>query len=89
MLAEETTLTARYIYDPVSPGEPAQGDGQTNVDNNPEGDVTGDKTVDASDVVGLTNAFLSTSDNVKYDVNKDGTTDASDVVRIINIYLQK
>ncbi len=89
MPAEETTLTARYVYDPVSPGEPAQGDGQTNVDNGPLGDVTGDKTVDASDVVGLTNVFLDATDNVKYDVNKDGTIDASDVVKIVNIYLQK
>lgn len=89
MPENETTLTARYVYNPTSPDEPAQGEGQTSVDNGTPGDVNSDNTVDASDCVELTNAFLNANGDKKYDVNKDSSVDAADVVKVVNIYLDE
>ncbi len=83
----ETTLTARFVFNPASPGEP-DGGGQDDVDTNKKGDVDGDGTVDVSDAVGIINFFLSAVADSAYDVNGDGTVDVSDAVEVINLYLK-
>ncbi len=82
----ETTLTARFVFNPTSPGEP-EGGTQGDVDTTKKGDVDGDGTVDVSDAVGIINYFLSGSNDSNYDVNGDGTVDVSDAVEVINLYL--
>lgn len=90
MPAEETTLVARLLYNPVSPSEP-EGDGsQENVQTTPTGDVNKDGTVNILDIVGVVNYSLGESDeNLQlYDVNGDGSVDILDIVRIVNISLE-
>ncbi len=84
---EEATLTARYVYDPTSPNDPAGG-GQTDIDNTLTGDADGDRIVDVTDAVAIINAFLSGSTATVYDINKDGIVDVTDAVKAISIYLQ-
>ena len=84
----DVTLTARFDYNPVIPGEPVN-DGQTNVDNSQKGDVNNDGTVDVQDVVACVNIVLTDTDNMRADVNGDGQIDVQDVVSLVNIILNK
>ena len=87
---ENTTLTARFIYDPADPADPSSPEGA-----NPQtlltGDANGDGSVDVTDAVAVINAYL-TSDQSSIntgvaDVNHDGVIDITDAVAIINLYL--
>lgn len=51
------------------------------------GDVTGDGTVDVSDINYVINAIIGTGFDANADVNGDGTVDVSDINMIINIML--
>lgn len=83
----DATLTARFTYEPVIPGEPVGS--QDDVDNGMKGDVNDDRVVDVQDVVACVNVVLTGTDNKKSDVNKDGVTDVQDVVSLVNIVLNK
>ena len=86
---ENTTLTARFVYDPADPDDPssAGGDIQTLM----TGDANGDGSVDVTDAVAVINAYLSGSNDSIHedvaDVNHDGVIDITDAVAIINLYL--
>jgi hypothetical protein len=88
---EDATLTARFVYDPVSPDDPFSPDGQTSIDNHKLGDVNGDGVVNISDAVLLINHYLNgTTDELPAsaaDANKDGQVNVSDAVEIVNRYL--
>ncbi len=89
MPPQSTTLTARYVFNPISPDEPAGG-AQDNVDTGTTGDMNGDKVIDVSDAVAIISAYLEQGTYVsKADVNRDGVVDVSDAVEIINQYLGK
>ena len=87
---ENTTLTARFVYDPADPADPSSPEGA-----NPQtlltGDANGDGAVDVTDAVAVINAYLS-GDNSAInegvaDVNHDSVIDITDAVAIINLYL--
>ena len=84
-----TTLTARFEYNPPSPGEPISAGGD--VENGLLGDVNGDGKVNVSDAVDLIGYYLNnkTSElNASIaDVDKNGTINVSDAVEIIDKYL--
>ncbi len=83
------TLTAKFVYNPINPGEP-EGGGQDNVDTGMAGDLNNDGALDVSDAVSLIVLYLNqgTSEYAsRSDVNGDGTVDVSDVVEIISRYL--
>ncbi|MBQ0057538.1 MAG: dockerin type I repeat-containing protein [Bacteroidales bacterium] len=82
---DDVTLTAKFNYNPVIPGEPIGN--QDNVANSAKGDVNNDSSVDVQDVVSCVNVVLTDSDNKKADVNKDGLIDVQDVVTLVNIIL--
>lgn len=90
MGTETVTLEARFLYNPVNPGEPTSG-ATEGVDNGTVGDVDGDGIVDISDKVVLVKHYLngSTSElnSRTADANNDGVVDISDAVRIVNNYL--
>lgn len=86
---ENTTLTARFVYEPSDPDDPVSqgGDIQTLM----TGDANGDGAVDVTDAVAVINAYLS-GDNSAInvgvaDVNHDSVIDITDAVAIINLYL--
>lgn len=85
---DDATLTARFTYEPVIPGEPT-GNNQTDVDNFAAGDVNKDSSIDVQDVVACVNVVLTDSDNKRADVNKDGQIDVQDVVSLVNLILNK
>ena len=91
---EATTLTARFVYTPGSPGDP-MGGGQDDVQNHVlRGDVNQDGVVDIADAVMLVNYVVG-----KYtgpalsmdasDANRDGQIDIADAVRIVNLVVGK
>ncbi len=86
----ETTLTARYVYNPTDPSDPAGG-GQTDVDNEVEGDVNGDGVVNTADAMLAIDMYLGNSalDISRADLNGDGLVDTADAMEIIDIYLNK
>lgn len=84
---DDVTLTAKFTYNPIIPGEPVGS--QDDVDNGMKGDVNDDRVVDVQDVVACVNVVLTSADNKKSDVNKDGVTDVQDVVSLVNIVLNK
>lgn len=89
MPAEDVTITARLVYNPINPSEPESDGSQEDVANYPVGDVNLDGVVDIFDVVALINRSLDTESTEigVYDVNKDGAVDVFDVVEVINISL--
>ncbi len=90
MPIQATTLTAKFVYNPVSPGEPAGGS-QTDVDTANSPDVNGDGVVDVSDAVVVISVYLGndTTTGLRADVNADGVVDVSDAVKVISVYLNK
>lgn len=87
---QNVTLEARFVYNPVSPGDPSS------TGNDPTylvGDVDKDKVVDVTDAVIVNDHFIKgTTHELKSavaDVNRDGVMDVSDVVEIIQKYLNK
>lgn len=92
MGTENTTLEARFNYNPISPGEPMGGE-QDDVANEEvqQGDIDGDGIVDAADIMLLINSYLSatTSELNKQicDLNNDKVIDAADIMLLINKYL--
>ena len=58
----------------------------------PEGDVSGDGTTDAKDVVALMNYIAGITADISAtaaDVNKDGKVDIADIVALINLIFGK
>jgi len=88
---ENQTLTARFVYNPTSPGDPASGGNQSSVDNGKAGDLNGDGQVNVTDAVLLINHYLNnTTGELSLsvaDVNHDGIVNVSDAVEIVNRYL--
>ena len=86
---QNTTLTARFVYNPGNPNDPTSAGGD--VQTLKTGDANGDGSVDVTDAVAVINAYLTTdqsSINVSLsDVNHDGIIDITDAVAIINLYL--
>ena len=84
-----TTLTARYTFEPTSPGDPESS--QTNVDQGGiKGDLDGDGELSVTDVVLLVNAVMdstSISDITKYDMDGDGELSVTDVVLLVNLVM--
>lgn len=91
---EDVTLTARYEFDPDSPGEPVGS--QDDVDNSEPGDVNCDGLITIADVTALVNIILG-KDNVEpyvYDhkaanVDKDDSISIADVTALVNMILGK
>lgn len=86
-----TTLTARFVYDPAPPPDPEMAVEQNNVDQGRRGDLNEDGVVNISDAVLLINHYLNgTTGQLTMgvaDVNNDGEINISDAVEIINRYL--
>jgi hypothetical protein len=57
-----------------------------------DGDVNGDGTVDATDIVEVVNYIMGSptdkSNEVEPDVNGDGAVNAADIVKIVNIIME-
>lgn len=88
----DTTLEARFVYNPDSPDEPSGDGSQTgNVTKNKQGDVNGDGVADVADAVLIINHSLAGTtgqlDRAVADLNGDGEIDVADVVRLINMCL--
>lgn len=85
MPAENTTLTARFSYNPENPDEPNA------TDYTVVGDVNEDKVVNVSDAVDLIQAYLGgTTSELKMsvaDVDDNKVVNVSDAVEIITKYL--
>ena len=92
MGTENTTLEARFNYNPISPGEPEGGE-QDDVAMNIQGDVNGDGEVTVIDAVATLNYYLQwkapSENDKKYDINHDGEITVMDAVKTLNIYLTK
>jgi len=74
-----TTLTARYVFSPVSPAEPET--------SYALGDVNRDRELNVTDVIGLTNYIMNPDgsiDTFLYDTNKDGEVNVTDIIRLVN-----
>lgn len=86
-----TTLTARFVYDPAPPPDPEMAGDQDNVDQGRRGDLNEDGVVNISDAVLLINHYLNgTTGQLTIgvaDVNNDGEINISDAVEIVNRYL--
>lgn len=84
------TLTARYRYNPSNPNEPS-GSGQEGVQEQTQGDINADGTVDVTDAVLLLNHYLAgnlTPDTITLcDMNADGAVDVSDAVQLLNKFM--
>jgi len=91
---ENVTLTAHYVYDPDSPGDP-QGS-QDDVDNPVQGDVNRDGELSIVDITALVEILKGNDSTEPYkynhsaaDVNNDGTINEDDVTTLVNIILTK
>lgn len=82
---ENTTLTAKFKFNPLNPSEPG-GTGQTGIANGKLGDLNGDSSVNITDVVALVNVCLNGTDvSLKVaDMNGDGSVNITDVVSLVN-----
>ncbi len=84
-----TTLTAKFIFNPTLPGDPESS--QTNVDQGGiKGDMDGDGELSVTDVVLLVNAVMDSSaisDITKYDMDEDGELSVTDVVMLVNLVM--
>lgn len=79
MPTANTTLTARYVFNPTLPGDPAA--------SYSLGDVNQDRELNVTDVIGLTNYIMNPDSNIDtllYDTNKDGEVNVTDVIRLVN-----
>lgn len=91
MPTANTTLTARYVFNPVAPGDPVSV--QANVDQGGiPGDANTDGVVNINDVLSVVDYFLgknpSPFDSDKADVNNDDEININDVLGILDIILQ-
>ena len=88
---KDVTLTARLVYDPVSPSDPESSADPQSIANGKSGDVNGDGVVNVADAVLLINHYLNGSTGeltfTRADVNRDIVINVSDAVEIINRYL--
>lgn len=91
MPANDVTLIARFVYNPVSPADPASSGSQQSVDNGRLGDLNGDAVTNVSDAVQLVNHYLNNTTGELpasvADVNRDGQINVADAVEIVNRYL--
>jgi len=89
MPTANTTLTAKYVFNPTLPGDPESS--QTNVDQGGvKGDIDGDGELSVTDVVLLVNAVMDASgisDITKYDMDDDGELSVTDVVILVNLVM--
>ena len=88
MDSQNVTLTARFVYNPGSPGDPASS--QTDVDQQTYllGDANNDGQVTIGDIVSIVNIIAGDTEgyNLKAaDANKDGNVSVGDIVAIVNI----
>lgn len=85
-----TTLTAKFNYNPQNPDDPSSSSGD-DVVNVAVGDVNEDKIVNVSDAVDLLQSYLNgVTDELKLsvaDVDNNGVVNVSDAVEIISKYL--
>jgi uncharacterized repeat protein (TIGR02543 family) len=84
----DVTLTARFEYNPDSPGDPASS--QADIDNTEYilGDANKDGSVTIGDIVAVVNIIAGNTGNYNLDAadaNKDGTISVGDIVTIVNI----
>ncbi len=84
-------LSARFVYEPTNPNDPASSGIQTNIDNRGRGDLNADEKVDFSDALMLLGHLQSQSvwevPTVVGDINEDGIINANDVLAVLNDYL--
>lgn len=90
MPSANTTLTAKFTYNPTLPGDPESV--QDNVDlGGVTGDANGDGTVNVNDVLCVIDYFLEKDPSPfnfnNADVNEDGTINVNDVLGIIDIII--
>ena len=90
MTAEDTTLSAWFVYNPDNPNDPG-GTGQSGVANTTRGDVNGDGAVSTADAVTLVDRFVNGQTASLplgvADVNSDGTISTADAVVIVDRYV--
>lgn len=79
MPSANTTLTARFTYNPTTPADP--------VSSYALGDVNQDRELNVTDVIALTNYIMNSDPNTPillYDTNSDGEVNVTDVIRLVN-----
>lgn len=79
MPSANTTLTARFTYNPTTPADP--------VSSYTLGDVNQDRELNVTDVIVLTNYIMNPDPNTPillYDTNSDGEVNVTDVIRLVN-----
>ena len=91
MPAQDTRLTARFVFNPTNPGEPNTSAGQPSIDNGNSSDINGDGMTNVTDVVALVNIIMNRTgqDSTRGDINGDGIINVTDVVALVNICLGK
>lgn len=89
MPTANTTLTAKYVFNPTLPGDPDSV--QSNVDQGGiPGDMDGDGELSVTDVVLLVNVVMdpsSVDDITPYDMDDDGELSVTDVVLLVNLVM--
>ena len=89
MPSANTTLTAKFIYNPTMPGDPEST--QENIDTGGIlGDIDGDGELSVTDVVMMVSAVMNPSsiDNItKYDMDGDGEASVTDVVMLVSLVM--
>lgn len=89
MPSANTTLTAKFTYNPTLPGDPESV--QDNVDlGGVTGDIDGDGDLSVTDVVMMVNAVMNPSSigNInKYDMDGDGEVSVTDVVMLVSLVM--
>lgn len=86
MPSANVTLTARFTYNPTSPGDPESS--MTDDDWLLKGDIDGDGELSVTDVVLMVNAVMDSSgiSNIsKYDMDGDGEITVTDVVMLVSL----
>lgn len=81
-----TTLTAKFVYNPVLPDEPGwvEDNQQENVEQYAPGDADGDGEMTVNDVVAIVNAILSAAYSNRVDADEDGELTINDAVKVVN-----
>lgn len=90
---QDVTLSARFTYDPDSPGDPTSS--QTDIDNQENfipGDANGDGEVNVTDIVEIVNAIMNRPSERfvrdAADLNGDGEVNVTDIVKVVNLIME-
>ena len=88
MPSANVTLTARFTYNPTSPGDPESS--MTDDDWLLKGDIDEDGEFSVTDVVMMVSVVMnptSVNDITKYDMDGDGEVSVTDVVMLVSLVM--